>query len=258
MRLYDYIEQVRLHIQGYLPKEIQDAELLIRLQRKNNELLLHGLSFKLPDQKICPVLYLENYYQIYQNGTGIEDTFYRIGRDYISALKSINEQEIDLSYDCIKSDIVPCVVNADKNWAMLKSVPHQKVEDLAVVYRIMIHGINNETGSILLNNSMLTVWGIKQKDLHDQALQNMGHVFTLKFQPMETVIAKLLGFPFPGTVSDHNESGMFVLTNSEEYYGASYLCCPDILNGISKRIKGNFLILPSSVNELIIIKKRMK
>lgn len=83
----------------------------------------------------------------------------------------------------------------------------------------------------------------------------MGHLFTMDFQPMETVIAKLLGFPNPVNELAHNESVMYVLTNTEEYYGASYLCCSDVLKWVSEKIKGNFLVLPSSINELVIIKE---
>lgn len=255
MGLENYIEQVGLHIKEYLPKELRNAELLIRPQRKNNEMLLHGLAFIIPDQYICPVLYLENYYQDYQNGAGMEDTFYHIGRDYLSALKNINNQNIDLSYYRIKSNIFPCAVNAERNRCMLNTVPHKKMEDLAVLYRCMIPGVNNKTGSIMINHSMLNGWGISQRELHSQALQNMGHLFTMDFQPMETVIAKLLGFPNPVNELAHNESGMYVLTNTEEYYGASYLCCSDVLEWVSEKIKGNFLVLPSSINELVIIKE---
>ncbi len=255
MRLEDYIEQVGLHVKEYLPKELRNAELLIRPQRKNNELLLHGLAFIIPDQYICPVLYLENYYQAYQNGAKMEDTFYHIGKDYLSALRSINMQGVDLSYEHIKADIFPCVVNAERNRTMLKTVPYQKMEDLAILYRCMIHELDNRSGSILVNDTMLDGWKISQGELHNQALKNIGRVFTLDFQPMETVISKLLGFRNPVNEFANNESGMYVLTNKEKYYGASYLCCPDILKWVSDKIKGNFLVLPSSINELVILKE---
>lgn len=257
MKLNDYIEQVRLHIKEHLPKELQDAKIIIQEQRKNNDMRIHGLSLKQPDMNSCPLIGLEDYYELYQNGMAIEDTFRLIGRNYLSAMNNVKiQQDMDVSYDSMKDKLFLTVVNADKNQKMLDSVPHQRIEDLAVLYRCMVHSSGSQTGSILVNNKLLDGWGISKETLHEQALQNMDRLFTPKFHTMEYTIAEIMEVPYTETEASLNASDMFVLTNNQGYYGASYLCNPEILKQISEKMNGDYLILPSSLHEIIILREK--
>lgn len=140
---------------------------------------------------------------------------------------------------------------------MLDSVPHQRIEDLAVIYRSMVYKSNEQVGSVLINNGLLKEWGIDKETLHERALKNMNRLFTPEFYSLESEILNLMGVPYPEIEKVQDENGMFVLTNSQEYYGASYLCCPDVLKLVSEEMDGDFLILPSSVNEIIILKESL-
>lgn len=182
MELNDYTEQIRLHVKEYLPGEFKDSEAIIQKQRKNNGMLLHGLSLKSPTVNICPVIYLEDYYELYQRGMSIEDTLRLIVKNYLSAQNSVGFQhDMNLSYDYMKNNLFLCVVNAERNQDILAAVPHQRVEDLAVIYRCMARNNNNYLGSVLVNNSLLKKWGVNKEALHEQALQNMDRLFTPEF-----------------------------------------------------------------------------
>ena len=50
---------------------------------------------------------------------------------------------------------------------------------------------------------------------------------------------------------------MYVLTNRDSYMGAAYLMFPDIFERIASVAGDNLIILPSSVHELIIVKKEI-
>ena len=75
---------------------------------------------------------------------------------------------------------------------MLASVPHQRIEDLAVLYRCVVHSSGDHTGSILVNNKLLDGWGISKEALHEQAVQNMDRLFTPEFHSMEYTIAEIM------------------------------------------------------------------
>ncbi len=117
----------------------------------------------------------------------------------------------------------------------------------------MVYKSNDQVGSVLINNGLLEEWGIDKETLHERVLKNMNHLFTPEFYSLESKILNLMGVPYPKIEKVQDENGMFVLTNSQEYYGASYLCCPDVLKLVSEEMDGDFLILPSSVNEIIIL-----
>lgn len=258
MKLDNYIEQIRLHIKEYLPEEFQDAEILIQTRRKNNDVLFHEMILKRPDANsgFFPMLCLEDYYKLYQKGMVIENTMRLIGNDYLSAHNSVGlKQNLDLSYDQMRSNLFLCIINAEKNKERLSSLPHKRMEDLAVVYRVMVHMNDGQPGSILVNNALLEEWAVDEETLHSQALQNMGNLFNPEFCSLESKMLSIIGIPCFEMEEGENVFDAFVLTNDQDYYGASYLFCPDILKWVSEKMNGDFLIIPSSVHELIIMKE---
>lgn len=256
MKFEQYMEQIKQKIKQYLPSEFQDLEATLLPQKKNNNRIVHGITLQNPEGGMYPVLYLENYYGLYQKGMDMEENLKRIGRDYVSAQNSMEPQYgMDLSYAYRKDNLFLCVVNEEKNQDLLRTVPHQNIEDLAVMYRIMACEKGEQTGSILVNNQLLKKWGVTQEEVHKQALQNMGRLFQPGFCRLDTRIFEMMGGTYGETGIKENVNDLFVLTNQFDYYGAGYLCCPDILKGISEKIDGDFLILPCSVHELIIMKE---
>ncbi|MBU5334323.1 DUF5688 family protein [Anaerocolumna aminovalerica] len=97
------------------------------------------MSLKGPSENICPVIYLKDYYALYQEGMSIEDTLRLIGKSYLSAQNSIRfQQDIDLSFDHMKDNLFLCVVNAEKNQEMLDSIPS---EDRGFSSNILKYGL---------------------------------------------------------------------------------------------------------------------
>ncbi len=257
MKLNDYIEQVRAHLKEYLPKEFQDAEIIIKEVQKNNDMCLHGLALRKPGMDTCPVIYLEDYYDLYQNGVAMEDTFHQLSKNCLSPMNQSNlQQNMDFIYDRIKDNLFPVVVNAEKNQKMLATAPYQKMEDLAVLYRCMMSKSDDQIGSILVNNSLLRHWGISKEALHEQALQNMNRLFTPEFHSMDYIMAEIMEIPYPEEELMQNKDGLFILSNTQRTYGAAYLCCPDVLKSLGEKMGGNYLILPSSVHEIILLRER--
>lgn len=114
------------------------------------------------------------------SGMAMEDTFSLISKNYLLTLDNVKVQkDMSFSYDHMKDKLFLCVVNSEKNQKMLDSVPHQKIEDLAVLHRCLIHSSNYHSGSILVNNKLLDEWEISEETLHHQALRNMDRIFTL-------------------------------------------------------------------------------
>lgn len=256
MKLNDYIEQAKIHLKEYLPEEFQTAEIIIQRQQKNNNEMPYGLTLKIQGMNICPVVYLDNYYESYLNGMAMEDTFRLIGRHYLSAMNSVKlQQDSDLSFDHVKDKLFLFVVNAEKNQKMLATVPYQELEDLAILYRCIISSRDNGIDSIIVSNKLLDHFGISKEALHEQALRNMNRLFTPEIQSMEYIMAQIMELPYTEEEMTQNKNGLFVLSNTQRIYGASYLCCPDVLKLIGEKMDGNYLILPSSIHEIIVLKE---
>lgn len=256
MEYKEFMEEVERHIKEYLPEEWKTAEVSVRQQLKNNGIQLYGMGIRIPGNSVTPQIYLDNAYQSYSNGASMEEILKKLAEQYLKSVETAPKLGIhNFNYENWKDSLFMCAVNAEKNRELLSSVPHQIVEDLAVVYRCVIEEDAGIFGSVLVNNDHLKCWNIDSEMLHEQAEKSMKQLIPYEFHSMDYVIANMMGSTIEESQASMENSFMFVLSNSKKWQGASYLFCPDVLEAVSKELGGNYLILPSSIHELVLIRE---
>lgn len=256
MEYKDFIKEVERHIKDYLPEEWKNEEVSVRQQLKNNGIQLYGMSIRIPGSDLTPQIYLDNAYQSYNMGVSMEEILKKLAEQYLKSVETAPKLGIHkFDYENWKDSLFMCAINADKNRKLLSSVPHQIVEDLAVVYRYLIEEDGGIFGTVLVNNDHLKLWNIDSEMLHEQAEKSMKQLMPYEFHSMDYVIADIMGSPIEESQLSMENSFMFVLSNSKKWQGASYLFCPDVLEAVSKELGGNYLILPSSIHELVLIRE---
>lgn len=137
----------------------------------------------------------------------------------------------------------------------MQEIPHQRREDLAIVYRVNVSISEEGTGSILLNNDHLKLFGIDQREIHDQAVRNMPKILPPKFENMNDIIAELMGEDVELFEEMAGENMMWVLSNDRRMQGAAYMFDEEVMSSIAEKLGGDFIVLPSSLHEVIIIKE---
>ncbi|ADL05284.1 DUF5688 family protein [Lacrimispora saccharolytica] len=256
MNFIEYAESVRENILDYLPQEYQDTEVHINKVNKNNGLELTAISLR-GKENISPNIYLEPFFQKYQDGMTLEESLKSISGVYQREMNRIPVFPIEgFTYDNIKDKLYVTLVNAEKNEKMLEDLPHKNYEDLASVYRIQVMVSPDNRGSIAIHNSHLKMFGVDIDTLHEQAMTNMKQMLPYFFESLNEILAEMMGgLPEEFMVLGAEISPMWVLSNSEKMQGASYMLDDTVLQDISDRIGGNLIILPSSVHECIILRE---
>lgn len=256
MEYKEFMEEVERHIKEYMPEEWKNAEVSVRQQLKNNGIQLYGMGIRIPGKSVTPQIYLDDAYQSYSKGVNMEEILKKLAEQYLESVEAAPKFGIhNFNYENWKDNLFMCAINADKNRELLSSVPHQIVEDLAVVYRCVLDEDTDRYGSILVNNDHLKYWNIDSEMLHEQAEKSMKQLMPYEFHSMDYVIADMMGSPIEESQASMENSFMFVLSNSKKWQGASYMFCPDVLEAVSKELGGNYLILPSSIHELVLIRE---
>jgi hypothetical protein len=256
MKFREYVEAVKANILDYLPQEYQDAEVLINKVNKNNGLELTAISLR-GKENICPNIYLEPYFEKYQNGMTLEDSLRSISSVYQREMKRMPIFPIEeFTYDNINDKLYVTLVNAEKNEKLLSDMPHKNYEDLAAVYRIQVTVSPDNRGSIAIHNSHLKMFGVDIDTLHEQAMANMKQMLPYSFQNMNEIITEMMGgLPEEFKMQEAEDSPMWVLSNSEKMQGAAYMLDDTVLQDISNKIGSNLIILPSSVHEVIVLRE---
>lgn len=236
-----FAEAVRIEIEQRLQKKAT-----IQKIDKNNGIMLYGLTVVEDKINISPTIYLEPYYDVYEN-EGMEYILDKIERVYEENRCSNN---IDISglldYENIKGKLTAGFINYKMNEKFLENVPHRRFLDLAIIVFINVDvgGVVGK-GIITVKNNIQAEWGISQDELINKALENVRENTNI-FNIEEIVDLSVLG------VNERVE--MYVASNKKHEYGAVAVMQKDLLKVIADKMNSDeLIIIPSSIHECLLL-----
>lgn len=229
--------------------------------RKNNGILLRGLTVMQNSSNISPTIYLNPYYDKYEEQSM---TATEIVRDVMENYeKNKVNRSVDIrffmDYQCIKGRIVYKLIHTERNKELLKDVPHIPLLDLSIVFQCLVSEEMFGSATILIHNVHIKLWDISEEELYQQASYNTQRLQQYEIANMKDVICELLS---QGNQEDDLEDfmsqmpyhvPMYVLSNRRRVHGASCILYPDLLTDFSESVKSSFFVLPSSVHEVILL-----
>lgn len=217
---------------------------------KNNNLILDGLVIKATDTNIAPTIYLNGYYERYEDGAMNLDA---VVDSIIDTYNHHNSVTFDIStftdFDAVKNRICYKLVNTASNKKLLEDVPHRELFDLSIVYYVVVSVEANVTGSIIIHNNHIKLWDITENDLYEFASDNTKRLLPAGIKSMFDTLSEMVDMEDLANTDDF----MYVLTNKEKLQGASTILYPDVLSTFADRKNANLWLLPSSIHEWIII-----
>lgn len=222
---------------------------------KNNGLEKLGITTAFSGNQVEPCVYLEGYFAEYQHeNMGLEEAAEEIYHVIMKAQDyqpDINIADL-LQWDTIKSQIQAMLINTEMNSNLLKEIPCRLFLDLSVAYYIPVNDMDNGTGIIRIRNEHLSVWGQEEEALYQAACENMKTSGRTEFFDMKTLFPSCFPPSTGENVNVQEDFCMFVLTNQNRCMGAGEIINEETLRKIYDQI-GAFVLLPSSVHEVIII-----
>ncbi|MBD5532849.1 MAG: hypothetical protein HDQ98_11760 [Lachnospiraceae bacterium] len=270
MEYKNFVEQVRERIKDFLPEKFADADVEVNQVIKNNDCTLDGLVIRTEESNVTPTIYLNPYFEQIGQGAELDDVLHMIADTYQA--NYIN-RDVDMSavldYDSIKDKIVCKLINGENNRQFLENKPYTEMEDLAVVYQILLNKNKDNSATITISDNLMDIYGITVDELHEQAMQNMSVLQPYSLKSMNETVIDIF-------VSDMEAQGMsaesaremaslmlpdtddmvalYVLTNDTKFNGAAEILNDNVRQEIADKI-GDFYVLPSSVHETLIIPK---
>ena len=61
------------NIKDYLPAKFEESDVVVKQILKNNDTVLDGLTIPNPDTNVAPTIYLNQFFEEYQNGKDLND-----------------------------------------------------------------------------------------------------------------------------------------------------------------------------------------
>ena len=239
-------------------EEKAGGKLKMRLvpREKNNGIIFTGITASRPESSNGTCIYLNGYYEGYCNS---RITLAKVTEDvYDKLIGHCNDLDgVDMrvlwDWEAAKECIHAKLVNREMNRGFLKRVPYRNFLDLAVIYYVTVDGLSEGVnGAFTVSERNMEVWKKKEDELYRTAVFNMHLHGEPVFESMDEVLRSIMpGFQLPSPVSTPVE--MHVLTNKEKIFGAAEILDSGTLKRVSDELGGDFIVLPSSVHECIII-----
>lgn len=228
-------------------------EIEIKDTLKNNGINVSKVVVK-TGLNIEPAIDLESLYDVYMKSDSIDNVITTL-KDIVKDTKN-KAKDFDNSRMFDNSDILACIINKERNKSLLETVPHIDFLDLAVVFRYKVSNINNksEKGTVLINNQLVERLKLDTDEVFKKALDNQDYEI-INFNPFCSDICSDSYFESECVDIDKLNVYMNIIGNKDKLFGAAFLYeiyrNEKLREQIYEKI-GNFIVLPSSVHEVII------
>ena len=247
MEFHIFVEKVVATLKESLGEayEIQVTEVV-----KNNNIHLTGVVITKRPANVSPTIYLNQYYQKYQEEGNFQQT---VGEMMALYEQQAKELQLDMSFFTdftqVKERLYHKLVHYEKNKKMLEDVPHIRWNDLAVVFYYAMEQDVVGRATITIRKEHLAIWKQEEGMLFAMAQENMRRDMPELLVPMKELLEEMTGVE----LEKQYDVPMYVLTNKEKIFGASVLLYSEKLQELAEKTGKNLLILPSSVHEVLLM-----
>lgn len=266
MSFEEFKQEIADNIKDHLPEQYQDSNVQLNTVQKNNE-ALDAITITSPDSNVSPTIYLNSFYEDYQNGQDMDTIMDRIADVRVEHEVS---KDFDVSkitdFDQVKDHIAARVVGMEDNSDLLDQRPHVEMDDLAVTFCVMLGEDSNGSMSVPITNQLMENWGVTVDDLQTLAKENQAELTPSTFKSMSEVMMDMMVPQFMDDMGVDRETAeqmlsdmmppeekMFVLSNEQKLNGAAALLDDNMMDQIAEKVGGDFYILPSSIHEVLIV-----
>ena len=190
-----------------------------------------------------------------EDGQSYSEVVARTADSIIAGIENTPEINVEdlTNYDEMKTKLAMEVVSADRNADMLQNIPHEQMEDMAVVYRLILGQDSEGRSSVLVTNDLMAQFGVTHEQLHEDAMVNAPEIRPSEIRGMSVVMTEMMG---PGMIPeiDPADEQMFVAGVSDNIHGAGVIAYPNFFEDAAEKLGGDFYVLPSSIHEVLLVR----
>lgn len=154
-------EDLQARFSEDLPPELADVRIGIRDVEKLQGESYRGLSFRSGDSPVEANLNMTGAFQAYEAGRPYEDILEEVEAQLMKAVDRTPQFNIGklTDYEAMKPKLMMEVIPQKGNEERLENIPHQKVEDIALIYRVDMGDSSGGKMTSVITNQQLKSFG---------------------------------------------------------------------------------------------------
>lgn len=251
MNYQQFIEEVERRVKEKI-KGNETITVYIHTAVKNNGKERKGITVSEKGIHISPTIYLEEYFQQFQEGKPIEKIVEKILQLYEEVKCSHPcEESLLQNYEELKGKFACKLIHRGKNEKLLNDIPYVPWMDLAIVVFVLLEVSPYGTATVLVRKEHLEIWGLTEAQLFDEAKKNTPILLPYQFCPMRKLLREIC--PYAVDEGEEEEESLYVLSNKLRSFGAASMLYEGILEKVGQKLEENYYILPSSIHEVIVV-----
>lgn len=244
----EFKQFIKDNIKNYLPEHYKDAAIYFEDVVKGGK-SQEGMLIRNDNQNIVPRIIIDGVYDSYRKNENLNLAM----KELVEIVGHSQKEAEKISLSNMKDNITLRIVNLKQNKNLLKEIPHKTQGDLLITYR-WIANVNSEgIHSALIRNELMESLGMNVDELHKSALENTIRLFPPRIGSMQQMFLEKQVSIEDFQVDNNALIPMYVLSNKSLINGASTILYPGLLDKIAEKFGSNIYILPSSINEVIIL-----
>ena len=228
---------------------------------KCNQFAYRGLMCKQPKQGRTVVSTIANISMYMEANTDLDVAAgFVVSTFKLDPPFDLEKFERFLDFEKVKSRIRVKLLNKDQNLRYLERLETLDFLDLAIVPYVLLDDEAEEgMYSFNVTKQIANVWKLEASQLCEIAIDNITNARDWSVRSMENVMLELVAHS-PAEVGELNDyeaepaaEKMLVVTNKKATEGASVILCADVIGEIQQQVGKDFVVLPSSRHETIVI-----
>ena len=161
----------------------------------------------------------------------------------------MSEQEV--LKKIVKKSLFVKLINTERNEALIEKCISKEFLDLSAVVRVVLKMDKEGMSSMALSKKDAENLGMTEEEIYAAALANTLRLFPPKLMNLGRYVEMSIGVKLP---LGEDEVTTYILTNQKEVDGAIYFMSPEVVGAIAEALEDDLYILPSSVNEVLLVR----
>lgn len=210
-------------------------------------------------EKLHPQIYLERFFEDYKRGKTMKEILQDVMTTYEEALKNINPDSLSSieDWEQVKGRLAFRLLSKERNKETLENYVYKEFLDLAAIVTFCAEIDEQGVKAIRVTHDLAERWNVSKEEILQAAEENTEAFFPVRMEPILDTLCRVADISrddLPEEVlAEEDSPQIMVLTNYLGVNGATVLLYDSLLKQIYEKLGGKFIILPSSIHEVIVM-----
>lgn len=244
----EFQEMVKENIFDYLPDSYRESKMGFEVVTKHSRSYNAMFVIKKKANTSCTVD-MDEFYERFTSGEDMDSICRAIAKILRTrAPYSKNFADELLDYEKVKRRLFIRVCSQTSAGERFENIPTTIIDEFVITYNIRLRIGKGAYGSALIDNEMLKHYGVTKEQLHEDALLNSRKLFPPCFESCGDIMKRLCDDDdrfnvnlLPSCIRE-----MLLISDEHARTGAAVLFYPKVLERISKKLDGDYFVLPYS------------